>query len=59
MTAFIITMLVLNLVGAGMNMNDLTTRVYPYTKTRDKMDDVVSLMVCLGFAVWAGFLLLS
>jgi hypothetical protein len=57
MTAFIITMLVLHLINLGINMNDLTTRVYPYTKTRDKMDDVVSLLVCLGFAVWAGFLI--
>lgn len=57
MTAFIITMLVLHLIGAGANMNDLTMRVYPYTKTRDKMDDVISLLVCLGFAVWAGFLI--
>jgi len=59
MTAFMITMSVLHLVSVGVNMNDLTNKSYPYVKTKDKSDDVISLMISLGFAIWAGMLLLG
>lgn len=57
MTAFMITMFILHLLGTGISISDLTNKTYPYVKTKSKGEDVASLLVSLLFAIWAGVLI--
>lgn len=58
MTAFMITMFVLHVLGAGMNMADLSTKQYPYVKEQTYGGTLFSLLITSAFAIWAGILIL-
>jgi len=60
MTAFLITMFILHVLGVGCYLSEITTKTYPYTsKEKTLAGSWFSLLVTLVFAVWAGVLLFN
>lgn len=59
MTAFMITMFVLNLIGTGGYMSDIANKNFPYQHEKTYGGAWANLLVNAGFAIWAGVLLLG
>ena len=59
MTAFMITMFVLHLLSTGGYMTELANKSFPYQQEKTYGGAWASLVISLGFAIWAGVLLLG
>lgn len=59
MTAFLITMFILHVLGVGCYISEISTKTYPYVQNKTYSDAWFSLLVTLVFAVWAGVLLFN
>lgn len=59
MTAFLITMFILHVVGVGCYISDIGSKTYPYTQNKTYGGAWFSLLITLVFAVWAGVLLFN
>lgn len=59
MTAFLITMFILHVLGVGCYISELGTKTYPYVQNKTLGGACFSLLITLVFAVWAGVLLFN
>lgn len=60
MTAFLITMFILHVLGVGCKISEIGTKTYPYTSEEKTLGGAwFSLLVTLVFSVWAGVLLFN
>jgi hypothetical protein len=59
MTAFLITIFILHILGVGGYLSEISTKTYPYTQKKTYGGAWFSLLVTLVFAVWAGVLLFN
>lgn len=60
MTAFLITMFILHVLGVGCYLSEISTKTYPYTSKEKTLAGAwFSLLITLVFAVWAGVLLFN
>lgn len=60
MTAFLITMFILHVVGVGCYISEISFKKYPYTSQEKTLRGALfSLLITLVFAVWAGVLLFN
>lgn len=57
MTAFVITFFIINIIGAGINLGWLSNSEYPRVKKTSFGSDMFGMIVNIGMAIWAGFLI--
>ncbi|WP_131193485.1 hypothetical protein [Phytopseudomonas daroniae] len=58
MTAFLITMLVLHVIGLGCTSSNLQGN-YPRTKSTSRSEDLIAMFIQIGMLVWTLTLLLD
>lgn len=60
MTAFLITMFILHVLGVGCYISEISTKTFPYVGQKKTLGGAYfSLLITLVFAVWAGVLLFN
>jgi hypothetical protein len=57
MEPYIKTAFVMNCIGIFLTLINLCTKRYPYTREKEAWEEVLSLVIVTGFAIWGWVIL--